>query len=107
QGFKRHRASQVRHIEELPGAAPAREAGRERRLRSIQQRETFLRLKLKRGYADTFECLAAGDLGGCAEYFAFTDQHQRKMRERSKIPARADTAAAGNHRIDVVIQQIA
>src|SRR5262245_376310 len=107
QRFERHRSRQVGHIEKLSGALPTDQSRCQRRLRSVHKSKTFLCSELQRCDADGLERFPAGDPGRFAEDFAFADQHERQMSQRSKITARTHTAAAGNDGIDMMIQQVA
>ena len=107
QCFERHCAGKIRQIQKLPGAPPADKTRCQRRLRSIQECEPFLRLKLQRLKPDRLKCFAPGDLSGRPEDFTFPDQDESEMRHRSKISTRADAAAARNDRMKMMIQQLA
>src|SRR5436309_3512271 len=100
QGFKRHRAGEVRHIEQLFGAAPAHHASGERRLCAVQKSQAFLCLKRQWLDTKTVERFASADSCGNAEDFAFTNQYQSKMRQWCQVSAGTDTATAGNDWIE-------
>src|SRR5437667_9432475 len=106
QGFKRHRTGQVRHIQQLFGASPANHTGSEGRLRPVQKSQPFFRLK--RQWFDTkpVEGFTSGDCCRDSEDFAFSDQNQSQMCERREISAGTDTAAAGDYRIEVAIEDV-
>ena len=107
QCFQRHGARQIRQIQQLPGAPAADESGCQRGLRSVQECEPFLGLKLERFQTDRLESLAPGDLSGLAEDFTFSDQNQRQMGHRSEISTGAHAASTRNDRIEMMIQQLA
>ena len=107
QGLKRHRAGQVRHIEQLFGAAPAHHACGERRLRAVQKSQAFLCLKRQWFDTNAVERFASADSCRDTEDFPFSNQYQSKMRERCQVSAGTDTATAGNDGIEVVIEEIA
>ena len=104
QGFQRHRARDVGEARE-PGGAPERErAHGGERLRSIEQREAFLRCQ-----ADGFD---AGALqGGAARHalaaidrFAFADDAERQVGERGQIAGSAHRALRRDHGMNAAIQ---
>src|SRR5262249_52311654 len=82
ESFKGHGSSQVRKVYQLLRARPTDDSACKRGLSSVEQGETFLRLEVKRGDADSFECLASGYPRGGTEDLAFTDQDECKMGQR-------------------------
>src|SRR5438552_1064708 len=51
QGLERHRAGQIRHVEQLFRATPADDAGGQCRLRAVEKSETLFRAKVQRSQA--------------------------------------------------------
>src|SRR5207302_942221 len=107
QGLERHRAGQIRHVEQLFRATPADDAGGQCRLRAVEKSETLFRAKVQRSQADAFKRFAAGDLCRGAEDFSFSNENKGEMSKRRQIAACANASPAGNHRIDVMVEQIA
>ena len=75
QRLEGHCACQIRQVQQALRAPPADDACRQCRLRSVQKREAFLRLKIQGLDSDSFKRLAAGDFRRCAEDFTFANQH--------------------------------
>ena len=91
----------------MSGAAPTDNAGSQSRLGSVQKRKTLFCLQLQRRHPESFHRFAPRNPGRSGEDFAFTNEDQSEMRQGSKISACAHAAAAGNHGIQMMVEQIA
>ena len=132
QRVDRQRRGDVGRARELFGAGQRQRQHRRRRLRAVDQREPFLgaeadrrqpgapqRLGARRStepqstLSSQRSCLFFRDLrdlcGFCLrrrrQHLALADQHERQMRERREVAARADRAARRHARVDAAVQQ--
>ena len=81
------------------GVEHSQRQNRGRRLRAVDERESFLRLELNRHEPASFQRHRAGQPAVGTEGLALTDQHQRQMREGREIAARADRSTARDDRV--------
>ena len=98
QRVDRQRRGDVGRAGEPLGAEQRQRGDRGRRLRAVDEREPFLRLRASTGVEPGARESASRPLEHVRvvadRRVAFADQHQREVRERREVAARADRAAA-------------
>ena len=118
QRIDRQRRRDVRGARQRSAPSERQREHRRRRLCAVDEREPFLRAerdrrqpgraasavgdRLSAELRDSFSVFSAS---GCDVGFAFADQHQRQVRERREIAARADRSARRHARMDARVQQ--
>ena len=91
----------------ISACASSRHAIAEHRLRAVQQRNSFLRIEFDRGDPGAAQRFPARHTHAAIFRLAFAHQHQRHVRQRSQIAARADAASRRDDRRHARVQQIA
>ncbi len=78
------------------------------RLRAVDEGEPFLRFERHGLEPGGTEGVPAGERGGAVAggRLSFADQHQREMRQRSQVAARADRAPARHLRVHAAVEQV-
>ncbi len=103
--IERHCAGDVSQADEAASARHGKRADSDHGLGAIEQRQAFLGGKRKRLEAGALQGFSAGDTLAVVEGFAFADDDESEMGERSKIAAGAHGAFLRDDGMDLGIEQ--
>src|SRR5436309_13405099 len=100
------RAGNVGGLHEAPCTRKCKCAERGHELRTVDERETFLRLECDRLEAHGGECRRTFHSRAVHPCLALANEREGEMSKRGEIPACADGAAAGDVRENTPIQTL-
>jgi len=107
QSVQRHGANRVGRMRQRFSFQQFQASNGQHGLRAVHQRNAFFRCQHDWLNRRAPQRVAARNPHSFELGLAFADQHQRDMRQRSKIAARPHAALRWNHRRDAAIQQVA
>jgi hypothetical protein len=103
--FQAHRAGDGSSVADSEGSPQSEPANGVDRLRAVEERETFLGLKLDGVELRAFQALRAGKHFALVAGMAFTDQHKGQMGQGSEVAAGAHGAFFRNDREYAAIEK--
>src|SRR5882672_211926 len=104
QRVKRECRGHVGGVDENLRLAQSERQERQHSLRSVQQRDSFLRLEHERRDARLAQRLAPRNALAVENSFALADDYLRQVRQRREIAGCPYGALRGNHRMDAMFQ---
>ncbi len=103
---ERHRRGDVRGRDQFFQSIERQRGAREHLRGAVVERQTFLERQAYRREIGALERFGSGHAFAAIKRFTTTEQHDRQVRQRREIAARADRTLFRNHRNHVVVEQV-